>query len=162
MLFSALALNVPDDRFTRHVQAAARNSGVELLTFFAGGSADYEAVFAAIRAAHPDALQIASSTVFTNDAAQLAELAIQAKLPTICEWPDSAHKGCLLGYGPDRVQLRRRTADHIARIFRGTPAGEMPIEDPTKFQLVINMRTARALGIHISPTLLAQADEVIE
>src|SRR5918998_677219 len=77
VLFHTLARNVPDDRFTRHVQAAARSSGVELLTFYASGGADYKSVFAAISAAHADALQIGSSTVFTNDASYLAELSIQ-------------------------------------------------------------------------------------
>ena len=162
VLFHTLAKNVPDDRFIRHVQAAARSSGVELLIFYASGSADYESVFAAISAAHPDALQIGSSTVFTNDAAHLAELAVQAKLPTVCDWPDSARKGCLLGYGPNRVDLRRRTADFVARILRGTPAGELPIEDPTTFELVVNLKTAKALGIDLPSSLLAQADEVIE
>src|SRR5918993_1423704 len=162
VLFHTLAKNVPDDRFTRHVQAAARSSGVELLTFYASGGADYESAFAAIAAAHPDALQIGSSSVFTNDAGHLAELAIRAKLPTVCDWPDSARKGCLLGYGPNPADLRRRTADFVARILRGTPAGELPIEDPTSFELVVNLKTARALGIELPPLLLAQADEVIE
>ena len=80
----------------------------------------------------------------------------------MCDWPDSAKKGCLLGYGPDRADLRRRTADFVARIFRGTPAGELPIEDPTTFELVVNLKTARALGIELPSSLLAQADEVIE
>ena len=162
VLFHTLAKNVPDDRFTRHVQAAARSSGVELLIFYAARNADYEAVFAAIAAAHPDALQIGSSTVFFNDAGRLAELAIRAKLPTVCDWPDSARRGCLLGYGPNPADLRRRTADFVARILRGTPAGELPIEDPTTFELVINLKTARALGIELPSSLLAQADEVIE
>jgi putative ABC transport system substrate-binding protein len=162
VLFHTLAKNVPDDRFTRHVQAAARSSGVELLIFYASGSADYESVFAAIAAAHPDALQIGSSSVFFNDAGRLAELAIQAKLPTVCDWPDSARKGCLLGYGPDRTELRRRTADFLARIFHGTPPSELPIEDPTTFELVVNLKTAKALGIDVPPSLVGQADEVIE
>jgi putative ABC transport system substrate-binding protein len=162
VLFHTLARNVPDDRFTRHVQAAARSSGVELLIFYASGPADYQSVFATIRAAHPDALQIGSSTIFTNDASHLAELAIQAGLPTVCDWPDSARRGCLLGYGPNPADLRRRTADFVARIFHGTPAGDLPIEDPTTFDLVVNLKTARALGIDLPPSLLAQADEVIE
>jgi putative tryptophan/tyrosine transport system substrate-binding protein len=143
----------PEGRFVRYVQAAAQSSGVELLSFFASGRAEYEAVFAAIRSANPDALQIASSPIFTNDAARLAELALSAGLPTICEWPDMAQKGCLLGYGPVRAELRRRTADFIARIFRGTPAGELPIEDPTKFELAVNLKTAKALGITMPASL---------
>jgi putative ABC transport system substrate-binding protein len=162
VLFHTQARTVPDDRFTRHVQAAARSSGVEILTFYAADSAEYGSVFEAIRSARPDALQIASSPVFTSDAGRLAELAIAAGLPTICEWPDSAKKGCLLGYGPDRIELRRRTAEFIARIFQGTAAGELPIEDPTKFELVINLRTAKALGIEVPSSLVAQADDVVE
>jgi putative ABC transport system substrate-binding protein len=67
-----------------------------------------------------------------------------------------------VGYGPNRVDLRRRTADFVARILRGTPAGELPIEDPTTFELVVNLKTAKVLGIDLPTTLLAQANEVIE
>jgi putative ABC transport system substrate-binding protein len=80
----------------------------------------------------------------------------------VCDWPDSARKGCLLGYGPDRTELRRRTADFLARIFHGTPPSELPIEDPTTFELVVNLKTAKALGIDVPPSLVGQADEVIE
>jgi putative ABC transport system substrate-binding protein len=162
ILFDSRVLSAPDDRFTRHVQAAARSSGVEILPFYAAGRAEYDAVFGAIRSARPDALQIASSPVFTSDAERLAEFALAAGLPTICEWPDSAKKGCLLGYGPDRRELRIRTAEFVARILRGSAAGELPIEDPTKFELVINLRTAQALGIEMPNLLLAGADELVE
>lgn len=162
ILLHTQARIAPDNRFTRHVEAAADSSGVEILKFYAAGRAEYGSVFEAIRSTRPDALQIASSTLFTSDAALLADLALAAQLPTICEWPDSARKGCLLGYGPDRNELRRRTADFVARILRGSAAGELPIEDPTKFELVINLRAAKALGIEVPSSLLAQADEVIE
>ena len=78
----------------------------------------------------------------------------------MCDWPDSAKKGCLLGYGPNPADLRRRTADFAARILRGTPAGELPIEDPTTIELVINLKTARALGIDLPFWLLAQANRL--
>ena len=80
----------------------------------------------------------------------------------MCYWPDSAKKGCLLGCGPNPIDLRRRTAAFVARILRGTPAGELPIEDSTTFELVINLKTARALGIDLPSSLLAQANDVIE
>jgi putative tryptophan/tyrosine transport system substrate-binding protein len=83
-------------------------------------------------------------------------------LPTVCDWPGSGKKGCLLGYGLNPADLRRRTADFVARILRGTPAGRLPIEDPTTFELVINLKTARALGIDLPSSLLAQANDVIE
>jgi putative tryptophan/tyrosine transport system substrate-binding protein len=80
----------------------------------------------------------------------------------MCDWPDWAKKGCLLGYEPNPADLRRRTTDFVARILRGTPAGELPTEDPTTVELVINLRTARALGIDLSFCLLAQANSGIE
>ena len=73
-----------------------------------------------------------------------------------------AGKGCLIAYGASRAELRRRTADFVARILRGMPAGELPIEDPTTFELSINLKTAKTLGIDIPSQLLALADEVIE
>jgi putative ABC transport system substrate-binding protein len=162
VLFDSRVRSAPDDRFTRHVRAAAQRSGIEILPFYAAGRAEYEAVFQAMRLARPDALQIASSPVFTSDVDHLADLALTAGLPTICEWPDSAKKGCLLGYGPDRGELRRRTAEFVARIFRGSAAGELPIEDPTKFELIVNLRTARALRVEVPLSVLARADEVVE
>ena len=73
-----------------------------------------------------------------------------------------ARSGCLIGYGVDRAALQRRVADFVARLLRGAPASEMPIEDPTTFELAVNLRTAKTLGIDVPTTLLAQADEVIE
>jgi putative tryptophan/tyrosine transport system substrate-binding protein len=83
-------------------------------------------------------------------------------VPTICEWRDMARNGCLIGYGPDRAALQRRVADFVARLLRGASASEMPIEDPAKFELAVNLRTARSLAIDVPTTLLVQADEVIE
>ena len=80
----------------------------------------------------------------------------------ICEWRDMAASGCLIGYGVDRAALQRRVADFVARILRGMPAAELPIEDPTTFELSINLKTAITLGIDIPAQLLALADEVIE
>jgi putative ABC transport system substrate-binding protein len=73
-----------------------------------------------------------------------------------------AQAGCLLGYGPNRPELRRRLAYFIAHIFQGVAAGDLPIEQPTHYQFTINLRTAKALGLTIPPTLLVRADEVIE
>ena len=87
---------------------------------------------------------------------------LEAGLPTMCEWRDMAARGCILAYGVDRAALRRRTADYIARILRGTPAGELPTEAPATFELAVNLRAAKSLGVEISASLLAQADEVVE
>jgi putative tryptophan/tyrosine transport system substrate-binding protein len=159
VLFHSRSRNTPTDRA---VQEVAKRIGLDLLSFYTAGMQDYEATFNAIRASGADGLLIASSSIFASDAAILAELALKAGVPTICEWRDMAGKGCLLAYGASRAELRRRTADFVARILRGTPAGELPIEDPTTFELAINLKTAKALRIAIPSQLLALADEVIE
>ena len=108
------------------------------------------------------ALAIASVPEFASNAAALAALALDARLPTVCEWDWMAQEGCLLGYGPDFVELRRRTADYVVRIFHGAPPGELPLEQPTHFKFSVNLKTAGALGLAIPPSILARADEVIE
>src|SRR5438270_11767164 len=99
---------------------------------------------------------------FNRDAALIARLALEAGLPTACEWAEMAQSGCLLGYGPSRLELRRRLAHQVAAIFRGAVPGDLPIEQPTKFEMAINLKTAKALGLTIPLSLLARADEVIE
>ena len=159
VLFHSRSRNTPTDRA---VQEVAGKIGLDLRSFYTSGQEDYEATFNAIRSSGADTLLIASSGTFAGDAAILAGLALNAGLATICEWRDMAGKGCLIAYGASRAELRRRTADFVARIFRGMPAGELPIEDPTTFELSINLKTAKTLGIDIPAQLLALADEVIE
>jgi len=144
------------------IQAAAGKVGLEILSFQAAGRENYEAAFDAIRMAGVDTLAVASAPVFVGDAGLIAEAALKAGLPTICEHPEMARKGCLISYSANIQALRQRTAVFVARILTGTPPGNLPIEEPTSFELWVNMRTAKALGIELPPTLLARADEVIE
>ena len=99
---------------------------------------------------------------FNRDAKQLAALALEARLPTVCEWADLAHAGCMIGYGPSRPALRKRMAAQIAQIFRGAVPGEVAIELPTVFEFAINQKVAKSLRLTIPPLVLGQADEVIE
>jgi putative ABC transport system substrate-binding protein len=144
------------------MRSVAANTGAELLVFEATGPDDYPAAFAAMRSAGAQGLIIQANPVFYRDAATLAGLAIEAGLPTVCEWADMAQSGCLLGYGPSRLELRRRLAHQVARIFRGAAPGDVPIEQPTKFEMAINLKTAKALGITVPQSVLARSDEVIE
>ena len=89
-------------------------------------------------------------------------LAVGARLPTIFNSREYVKEGALLSYGPNFPDLFRRAADYVDKILRGTKPGELPVEQPTKFDLVINVTTAKALGLEVPPTLLARADEVIE
>jgi putative ABC transport system substrate-binding protein len=115
-----------------------------------------------MREAGAQALAIASVPEFAGNAAALAEQALASHLPTVCEWDWMARDGCLLGYGPDFTDLKRRTADYVVRIFRGASPGELPMEQPTHFKFTVNLKTAAALGLSLPPAILARADEVIE
>jgi putative tryptophan/tyrosine transport system substrate-binding protein len=161
---AALLLPSGPDRLSseREMRAVAARTGIELLPFDASGPDDYPTAFAAMRAAGAQAVVIQANPIFYRDAARLAQLALETGLPTICEWAEMAKSGCLLGYGPNRAELRRRVAHYVDRIFRGAAPGELPIERPTNFEFAINLMTARALGITVPPSIMVRADEVIE
>ena len=107
-------------------------------------------------------LAIVSAPEFASNAAALASQALASHLPTVCEWDWMAQEGCLLGYGPDFAELRRRTVDYVVRIFRGAAPGELPMEQPTHFKFAINLKTASALGLTIPQSVLGRADEVFD
>lgn len=144
------------------LKKAAPGMGVELQPFTVVGPDDYKSAFAAMRAAGAEALVIAATPEFNRDAEQLARLALDARLPTVCEWADMARQGCMLGYGPNRLALRKRMAALIATIFRGTAPGEVAIELPSAFDFAVNQKVAKALGVTIPYTVVADANEVIE
>ena len=144
------------------LQQAAARLGVELLVFAVATPGDYPAAFKAMRAQGAQALVIGATPQFQRDGEQLAGLALEARLPTVCEWAEMAHGGCLIGYGPSRVALRKRMADQLAQIFRGIAPGDIPIEQPTVFEFALNLKIARSLDLTVPPALLTSADEVIE
>ena len=150
------------DASENEMRTVARDTGLELLVFEAVGPDDYGFAIEAMRSAGAQALIIHANPVFYRDAAMIAGLALLAGLPTICEWADMAKSGCLIGYGPSRPELRRRVAHQVARIFNGAAPSDLPIEQPTKFEMAINVKTSMALGLMLPQSLLARADEVIE
>ena len=143
-------------------EKAAKRSGLDLMKFYAPAPAEYASVFMAMRDAGVQALAIESAPEFATNAVVLASLALQSHLPTVCEWDWMAADGCLLGYGPDIDELRRRTADYVVQIFHGTSPGNLPMEQPTHFKFAINLQTAKDLRLTIPPAILARADNVIE
>jgi putative ABC transport system substrate-binding protein len=160
--FGYLASGLRTGAATAAMKSAAATLGVEIIAFEAGSAADYQAAFDAMRDARIDGVIVGSSPVFFQDAAQLAALAATRKLPTVCEWRQMAVAGCLIGYGPDLDQLRLRTADFVVRLFSGGKPSEMPFEQPTRFEMGVNNKIARSIGVTLPPSLLARADEVIE
>ena len=141
---------------------ASAGLGVELLPFTVTSPADYPAAFAAMRTAGAQALVISATSEFFRDGKQLTDLALEARLPTVCEWAEMARTGCLIGYGPNRAALRKRMAAQIALIFGGAAPGDVAIERPTVFELAINQKIAKSLDLTIPLAVLAQADEIIE
>ena len=150
------------ERSAEALSSVAKRLGLDLRFFQADDRADYAPAFEGMRAARVEALLIVAAPDFARDAAILSQAATQIGAPTVCEWDYMARDGCLLSYGPVNADLRRRTAAYVAQILRGVPAGDLPIEGPSTFEFVVNLRTARTLGLTIPPTLLARADEVIE
>ena len=143
-------------------RAVATRLGLQLIELYVGGRDEYHAAFAAMRSAGAEALAIEPMPEFGEHAEELATLAVEAGLPTVCGGRHTAEQGCLLGYGPDFAELTRRAADDVARIFGGAAPGELPIEGPTHFEFVVNLKTAKALGLTVPPTMLDLANEVIE
>ncbi len=158
-------LAVPPPRHVDSIQEMRRMAqalGLEVKEFYAHEAAAYGSAFAGMRQFGAQGLAIASAPEYVRDGVILGRLALEAGLPAIGEAASMARDGLLLGYGPDRVAFRRRAADFVARILRGVPPGDIPIEQPTAFEFAVNLKTAAALGITIPTTILIRADEVIE
>jgi len=141
---------------------ASPSLGIELLPFTVTSPADYPAAFAAMRAAGAQALVISATSEFFRDGKQLAELALEARLPTVCEWAEMARTGCLIGYGPNRAAMRQRMAAQIALILGGAAPGDIAIERPTAFEMAVNQKIAKSLDLAIPFAVLAQADQVFD
>ena len=111
---------------------------------------------------HARALLGLASPIFFRQRVELAEVAIKNRLPTISPFREAAEAGFLMAYGADLPDMLRRAAEYVDRILKGTKPADLPMEQPTKFEFVINLKTAKALGLTIPPSLLARADQVIE
>jgi putative ABC transport system substrate-binding protein len=149
----------PSRQATQH---AASSLGVKLIVVEVRG-AEYEGAFATIVAERAEALAVMGSTILNIDRKRIIELAARHRLPAIYEWPEHAEEdGGLMAYGASVRDLYRRVAGFVNRIFKGANPAELPVEQPTVFELVINLKTANALGLTIPPSLLARADQVIQ
>jgi putative ABC transport system substrate-binding protein len=143
------------------VQATVRKLGLEVEVLEIRRAEDIMPAFGALKSG-AQALYVCPDALVNANHARINTLALGARLPTI--YPDRTflQSGGLMSYGPNNADLFRRAADYIDKILRGAKPGDLPVEQPTKFDLVINLTTAKALGLEIPPTLLARADEVIE
>ncbi len=146
----------------REMRAVASSNGLDLRLFYAGGPQDYRAAFAAMRAAGAKGAAIVANPEYNRDRKLIADQALAAGVPTICQWAEMAQEGCMLSYGPPLEELRSRVVYLIARILRGASPADLPIEQPTKVEFIVNLKTARALGVTIPEAVLLRASEVIE
>ena len=147
-------------QYVKESETAARNFGIELQIEIERDPKDLEGVFVAARGA--SALVVVDDAEFTTHRAQIADLALKNQLPTVSGVRELAEAGCLMAYGPSFEELYRRAASHVYKILQGANIADLPIEQPVKFDFVLNMRTAKALNLTIPPSMLALADEVIE
>ena len=149
--------------FLKAAEDARGKLGVQLLTVSVSSVADCDGAFARMAQGHVDAVLVHSSALTVRDNPQrLAELALKHRLPTIFLFRENVMAGGLMSYGPDLIDLWRRGAVYIDKILKGAKPAELPVEQASKYLLIINLRTAKALGLPIPPSVLARANEVIE
>ena len=144
------------------MQAAARSLGVELHVLNASTERDFDVVFASLAHLRPGGLVIGSSALFVAWQEQLAALAVRHAMPAVFENREFVAAGGLVSYGGSLADAYRLAGLYTGRILKGDKPGELPVQRGTKVQLFINLKTAKALGLEVPPTLLARADEVIE
>jgi len=143
-------------------QAAGRRLGVQVHSLEVRGPGDFEAAFQAAAAWRAEAIIVVSSRLMTFRLQHVIDFAALHRIPVVSGWGPWAHAGALLSYGPDLNASVRRAAVYVDRILKGANPANLPVEQPTKFDLVVNLRTAKALGLTIPPSLLVQATYVIE
>jgi ABC-type uncharacterized transport system substrate-binding protein len=146
----------------RAAEEAARALGVQIHLLEVQGPEDFARVVAAATRERAQALFQVASPLFSTHSETFIDLVAKSRLPATCETRPFVVAGCLMTYGPSFPDMYRRAAYYVDRILKGAKPGDLPIEQPMKFELVINLKTAQALGLTIPPTLLFQADEVIK
>ena len=144
------------------LETAARNLGVELVVSTARSRDEIRPAIDSMVAARVEAVNVLASPILNQSRMPIMDRMRQARLPAIYQWPESAKEGGLLAYGPSLVASYRQVAGFVDRILKGAKPGDLPIQQPTKFELIINLKTAKALGITIPQSLLQRADDVIK
>ena len=146
----------------KEMQAAATAMGLELLAVEARVADEFAEAFATMARARPDALSLPAEVLLLERKASILDFVAARRLPAVYGYREYVEAGGLMFYGPSWPDLFRRAATYVDKILKGAKPADLPIEQPTKFELVINLKTASALGLDVPPTLLARADEVIE
>ena len=146
----------------RAAEGAARTLGMRPQFVEARSPAEIDAAFSAMVREHADALTVLSTPMFGAEQKRLVALAARNRLPTMFQFREYVVAGGLMSYGPDLGDLYRRAALYVDKILQGKKPEVLPVEQPTKFELVINLKTAKDLGLALAPTVLGRADELIQ
>ena len=146
----------------REAEAAARALGVRLQLLGAKGPSEIDSAFAAMTREGAGAFVVLTDSIFTNEARQIAELAAKRRLPAVYPLREHAEVGGLMVYGANPLDVERRAATFVGKILKGAKPADLPIEQPSRFELIINLKTAKALGLTIPQSLLRRADQIVE
>jgi putative ABC transport system substrate-binding protein len=151
-----------ENEMLREADVAARALGMRLQVVQARGPEDFDRAFSDMTKARADAVTVQSTNIFFIERRRLADLAAKHRLPAIFLVREFVDAGGLMSYGANVADLHRRAATYVDKILKGAKPGDLPVEQPTKFELVINLKTAKAIGLTIPSAVLARADQVIE
>ena len=151
-----------DQEELREIQAAARTSGIQIYSFTAQEPEQFLPAYTEMIKRRADALIFFTSAFTSFHRAQLVELAIDNRLPTMCGGASWSDVGCFMSYGPNVLALYKRAAVFVDKVLKGTKPADIPIEQPTKFEFLVNLKTAKQIGVTIPPNVLARADRVIK
>ncbi len=154
--------NPSNPRLFQRVRSAAQNLGITATAFEALAPEGLDAAFQSIARFRPDALLMIPDAMLFETHGRIAAFALEQRLPTIAPSSEQADAGMLFGYGTSRPEMYRHAATYVKKILAGVKPADLPVEQPTQFELVVNLKTARALGVTLPPTLLARANRVIE
>jgi putative ABC transport system substrate-binding protein len=146
----------------RQAHAAGNILGIKVQQHDIRKSEDLDGAFSAIRKERPDALLILADRVFLHNRQRMMDFTKEQRLPNVNAYKELVEAGGLISYGPSYEDMHKRAAIYVNKILKGAKPGNLPIEQPTKFTLVVNLKAAKALGISMPPTVLSRADEVIE
>jgi putative ABC transport system substrate-binding protein len=150
------------DPMIRDVQEAARTKGVQLPILKASAGGEIDAAFASLGHLQAGALLVGNDPFFTSRRDQFVALASRHAVPAIYEWREFADAGGLISYGPNLASVYRQLGIYAGKILKGAKPADLPVQQPTTFELVVNLKTAKALGLAVPPSILARATEVIE
>jgi putative ABC transport system substrate-binding protein len=158
-----MAPNAPNHaNYLREIKTAGQRTGIAVLGLDARGRDEIERTFAALTKARAQGFIVLPHPATLTHQTRIVELAAKNRLPAMYPWREFTESGGLMAYSPNRTEMYRRSATFVDKILKGAKPADLPVEQPTKFELVINLKTAKALGLTIPRSLLLRADEVIQ